>query len=120
VRLPYIEAGIFFSEGHKMLWAKRQFRFGSYSVYQNRIADMHLKLPRTTELMMVLSPTTSIGVDDVYIGLPDKSFLPLFDGFEVVSENQLPAEASPLYLDHSTGEFEKRFKLVSLPMRRKR
>jgi hypothetical protein len=103
-----------------MIWAKRRFSFGAYGIYQDRIADLHLKLPHATELMMVSSPTASFGIDDVYVAVPDKAFLHLFDGFEVVSENQLPAEAIPLYVDHSTGEYEKRFKPMSVRRRRTR
>jgi hypothetical protein len=54
---------------------------------------------------------------EVIISLPDAGYLRMFDGFEVIDEADLPKEASILYVDHSTDDFERRFKTPSSTQR---
>ena len=70
-----------------MIWATRRFSFGAYGPYQDLMWDLHFKLPHLQEWMMVSSPTKSVGIDDVFVALPDQTFLHMFEGFVVINED---------------------------------
>jgi hypothetical protein len=96
-----------------MIWAKREFKFpDDYGPYQERFADLHLKLHGPTGMMMVMDQK-GVHLSDVIISLPDAGYLQMFDGFRIIDEGDLPKEASILYVNHATDDFEKRFKIPS-------
>ena len=62
------------------------------------------------EFIMVSTKTSDPFVDDFYLGLPSKTFLALFDGFEEITESDLPKVINTLHIaDASTDEFKSRF-----------
>ena len=99
-----------------MIWARRRFKWAEYGDYQDRIGDL-LKTTPTLQLqqqfMMVNVETGDPGVSDHYIGLPNQAFLEAFDGFEVVSEDQLPKEIDGVSLAIQSEEFTSRFRFRS-------
>jgi hypothetical protein len=96
-----------------VIWAKREFRTtDDYGPYQERFAALHQELCGVAGMMMV-KVDKSPHLRDVIISLPAAAYLRLFDGFEVIDEGDLPKEASLLYGDHATDDFERRFKTPS-------
>jgi hypothetical protein len=93
-----------------MIWAKREFKFAEYGPYQDRFAGLHLSLREPAGMMMVMAKKSAT-LSDVIISLPDQALLAMFDGFQLIEESDLPKEASILYVDHATDDFEKRFTL---------
>jgi hypothetical protein len=74
-----------------MVWAKRRFNGIEYIPYMDRLEALLLaNAARHAEFIFVSVKTNKPLVDDYYVGLPEKTFLPLFDGFETVSEDALP------------------------------
>ena len=62
------------------------------------------------EFIMVSTKTSDPFVDDFNLGLPSKTFLALFDGFEEITESDLPKVINTLHIaDASTDEFKSRF-----------
>jgi hypothetical protein len=98
-----------------MIWAKRRFKWVDYAAYQDSIGDLQMAAPTLQQqFIMVDVETGEPGVSDHYIGLPNQAFLAVFDGFEVVSEDQLPKEIDGVTLaDQSDDEFTTRFRLRS-------
>jgi hypothetical protein len=97
-----------------MIWAKREFSksTGDYGSYQERFADLHRDLGRIAGMMMVKADKGP-HLCDVIISLPDAGYLSMFEGFKVIDEGSLPKEASILYVDHATDDFERRFRIPS-------
>jgi hypothetical protein len=95
-----------------MIWAKRQFEYAGYAPYQDRLGDLQLANASVfRQFIMVSVNTSKPGVSEVIIGLPNKTFLPLFDGFEEIPEGGLPKEIDTLLLaDVASDEFNSRFK----------
>jgi hypothetical protein len=74
-----------------MVWAKRRFDGIEYVPYMDRLEKLLMtNAARYAEFVMVSVKTDRPLVDDYYVGLPDKMFLALFDGFEPVPEDALP------------------------------
>jgi hypothetical protein len=66
------------------------------------------------EFLMVSTKTDDAGVSDYYVGVPSEPFLAAFDGFERVSEGELPKEIGVFHLGDSTKEpFTSRFRFRS-------
>jgi hypothetical protein len=64
------------------------------------------------EFLMVSVDAGAPGESDYYIGLPNKTLLAAFDGFQEVTEAQLPKEIDSFLLGDQTKEpFTSRFKL---------
>ncbi len=95
-----------------MIWAKRRFEFASYAPYQDRIEKLLMaNAALYRQFFMVSTKTDDAGVSDYYVGAPNESFLIDFDGFERVTENDLPKEIDVFHIgDATTDEFKKRFR----------
>lgn len=96
-----------------MIWARRRFKWAEYAAYLDRIGEMQDANPMLQQqFIMVDLETDEPGVNDHYIGLPNPAYLAAFEGFEVVSEAELPKDIDGLSLaDVSNDEFTSRFRL---------
>jgi len=95
-----------------MIWLKRRFEAAQYAPYQDKLAALQLTLPaRYPEFLMVSTNTETPLISDYYVGLPEQSFASAFDGFEPVTEADLPREIDTfLYGDQTKLPFKQRFK----------
>jgi hypothetical protein len=73
-----------------MFWAKREFKWADYAPYQDRLGKLIMDNPTHYREFMMFSIEKTAGVGDVYVGVPVKEFLAIFDGFEPVSEEMSP------------------------------
>jgi hypothetical protein len=77
-----------------MIWAKRRFEGVDYVPYANRLEQLVRSGPanasRYAEFIMVSTETDTPLVSDYYVGLPDKTFSRMFDGFDPVAEGDMP------------------------------
>jgi hypothetical protein len=99
-----------------MIWARRRFNWAEYATYQDRIGELQEATPALQlqqQFIMVDVETGEPGVSDHYIGLPNQAFLAAFDGFEIVSEAQLPKEIDGVSVAIESEEFTSRFRLRS-------
>jgi hypothetical protein len=94
-----------------MIWAKRRFTWAAYGPYQDRLGQLMLanaKLYPQFIMVGVNLPDRSRG--DYYVGLPNPAFLAFFDGFQMVSEGELPKQIDCILVaDTTTDEFKSRF-----------
>jgi hypothetical protein len=71
-------------------WAKRSCDPDAEIPFMKLVGDLQLKLGAPHELMMLGShPLTHKGYE-VFIGVPQRELLALFDGFTEIQENELP------------------------------
>jgi hypothetical protein len=95
-----------------MIWAKQRVSHTACMIYMETIGALQFEDPSSVgELMMV-----GLDVDgrhqDVYISVPSRELLARFDGFEAVSETELPKEIDFIHIaEHTSGNFKKRFTL---------
>jgi hypothetical protein len=87
---------------------KRQFKSADYVPYQDRLADLLMKNPARYREFMMFSVKQSSGVGDVYVGVPVKEFMVLFDGFAPVNEEALPKMVDSLLVADANA-FAERF-----------
>ena len=94
-----------------MIWAKRRFAFAEYSPYFERMEKMLMDYPaQYREFIMVSTKAEGAGQNNIYVGVPNTSFLAAFNGFEEVSEAQLPKVIDTLHIaDATTDGFKSRF-----------
>ena len=93
-----------------MIWAKRRFLYAAYAPYMDRLWTLQLAMPTSRDFMMVAREAGNVGEQDVYIALPNKDLMRLFDGFKIVPESELPKQIDTLlYAEHTSGKFEKLF-----------
>jgi hypothetical protein len=93
-----------------MIWAKREFAYAEYAPYMDRLEKLLMANPRQyREFMMVSTQTSKVGVDIFYIGVPNKAFAAVFDGFEIISESELPKEIDTLHVA-DVNAFQERFR----------
>ena len=71
-------------------WAKRRCDPGGEIPLMKLVGDLQLKLGAPHELMMLGSPPLTRKHFDVFIGVPQRELLDLFDGFTEIQENKLP------------------------------
>ena len=64
-----------------MFWAKREFKWADYAPYQDRLGKLLMDNPTHYREFMMFSIEKTTGVSDVYVGVPVKEFLAIFDGF---------------------------------------
>ena len=85
------------------------------------VGDLQLKLGAPHELMMLGSPPLTRKHFEVFIGVPQRELLDLFDGFTEIQENELPDKLIALVIRED--EFDERFpdderdKLIALVIR---
>lgn len=73
-----------------MFWAKRQFKWADYAPYQDRLGNLIMQNPTRYREFMMFSVEKKAGLADIYVGVPTKEFMALFDRFEPVSEDAVP------------------------------
>jgi hypothetical protein len=95
-----------------MFWAKRRFAYAEFAPYQDMMEKLLMaNATLYREFIMVSVKAGDPGENDYYVGLPNKSLLAPFDGFQEVSEAQLPKEIDTLLVADATKEpFTSRFK----------
>ncbi len=94
-----------------MFWRKRDFRAADYAVYQDRLVQMMMAdAAHYREYMMVSVKGKSIIDSTIYVGVPHQSLLRTFDGFDEVSEAELPKKIDALLVaEGGSKEFTSRF-----------
>ena len=94
-----------------MVWGKRRFDGVDYVPHFDRLEKMLLSNGSLyREFIMVSTKTDRPQTADFYLGVPNKSFLAAFDGFEKISESQLPKLIDTLHIaDATTENFTSRF-----------
>lgn len=95
-----------------MIWARRSLIYANYAPYQDIMEKLLMANPaQYQEFLMVSVAARTPGEIDYYIGLPNKTLLAMFDGFQEVTDAQLPNEIDSLLLGDQTKEpFTSRFK----------
>jgi hypothetical protein len=94
-----------------MVWVKRTFTFADYAPYFDILKRLLLQNPTRYREFIMVSIDLANSRDSVYfVGVPDKSFLVHFDGFEPVDEKDLPKIIDTLHIaEGSSPEFTSRF-----------
>ena len=84
-------------------WAKRDFMDRGYLYVLDQLAGLQLAIGNTPRLMMVKTTrqTDNGEIATVFIRLPDPTLVAGFEGFQKVSERDLPRDAVLLYGDLS-------------------
>lgn len=82
----------------KMIWGKRRFERAAYAPYQDRLEKLLMANPTRYREFMTFSVEASVGVGDVYVGVPTKELMAMFNGLEPVNEATLPKVIDSLLL----------------------
>jgi hypothetical protein len=97
---------------HTMIyWAKRRCDPGGEIPLMKLVGDLQLKLGAPHELMMLGSPPLTRKHFEVFIGVPQRELLDLFDGFTEIQENELPDKLIALVIRED--EFDERFPAIA-------
>lgn len=94
-----------------MIWGKRRFAYADYSPYFDKMEKLIMANPTLyREFIMVSTKADGVGESTYYVGVPNETFIPAFDGFERVEETALPKIIDTLHIaDATTEEFRSRF-----------
>jgi hypothetical protein len=95
--------------GHMTIWAQRTFAKGVWAHVQD-LFDKHLDAvgyPANVNMLMVNS-NEEWNQDHIIIALPDRTLLPMYEGFKEIGTEGLPKVASLLV--GSQTSFQKLFK----------
>lgn len=92
-----------------MFWGKRQFKWADYGPYQDRLGDLQMANASLYREFMMFATEVKAGVNDIYVGLPSRELMALFDGFEPVAQSDLPTVVDTLLLADMHA-FRERFK----------
>ena len=95
-----------------MFWGKRQFAYADFAPYQDRLSQLLMAdAGNYRQYIMVSTDTGKPGISNYYVGVPREALLRFFDGFDPVTEQDLPQEIDTLLLaEGSSDEFTSRFK----------
>ena len=92
-----------------MVWGKRKFEYADYGPYMERLANLQMANPtQYREFIMVSIRTSNVGTSHYYVGVPHKTLMGGFDGFENVAESDVPKVVDTLHLG-DRNEFNSRF-----------
>jgi hypothetical protein len=95
-----------------MIWAKQRVSHTACMIYMKTIGALQFEHPSSVGELMMVGRDVDGRHQDVYISVPSRELLARFDGFEAVSETELPKEIDFIHVaEHTSGEFEKRFTL---------
>ena len=95
-----------------MVWGKRRLAGIEYIPAMDLLETLMMATPALyREFMMVSTKTSKFGTDDYYVGVPNKTFLALFDSFDAVEEADLPKVIDILHIA-DVASFESRFKFA--------
>lgn len=92
-----------------MYWAKRQFQWADYAPYQDRLEKLLMANPTLYREFMMFSVEQKVGLSVVYVGVPVRELLAVFDQFEPVEETDLPKVVDTLLVADNNA-FRGRFK----------
>jgi hypothetical protein len=81
-----------------MIWGKRRFQWAEYAPYQDRLGDLQLANATRHREFMMFAIEEKVGLQDIYVGVPTRGLMAVFDGFEPVSEAALPRVVTSLLL----------------------
>lgn len=95
-----------------MIWLKRRFYAAEFAPYQDKLGELMMATPSSySEFLMVSTETDKPLVSDYFIGLPGEPMDRFFDGFERITEADLPSEIDTFHLGDQTKEpFTSRFR----------
>jgi hypothetical protein len=88
-------------------WAKKRCSLGAEIPFMKVVGDLQLK--------MFSSHPLSHEDYEVFIGVPQRELLALFEGFTEIQENELPGKLIPLV--RREDEFEERFPAIAAKLR---
>ena len=91
-----------------MLWAKKAVDPAEWEPMQDRFEELFAKLGSPKQMMLAAACDQESGEAILLMSLPNTAYLGLFPGFESVTEDTLPPEAS-LLVGHG-DELLKRFR----------
>jgi hypothetical protein len=95
-----------------MEWGKRRLAGIDYTPAMDLIEKLMMaNAALYREFIMVSVKTSKFGTSDYYVGVPNKAFLVLFDGFDPVEEAALPKTIDTLHVADVTA-FESRFQFA--------
>jgi len=89
------------------VFAKKNMNVSKWAAVQDRVGQLQISLGGPHDLMMLSSDSGELGIETIYIGLPTASLLPLFEGFEVIQQSELPDYLTTLVCRED--EFAERF-----------
>ncbi len=105
---------IFEAEIAPMVWGRRRLASTDYVPYFDMLEKLLMANPRLYRQFIMVSTEADDhgpGVDDFYLGAPNETFLALFDGFERITEGDLPRVIDTLHIaDATSPEFRSRFR----------
>ena len=90
------------------VWFSKRFEFGDYASDQDKFSGLFMKLGAPKNMMMVASGP--IHNSEIFVQLPDRKLIALFDGYDEIAEAGLPKAARGLVSNQD--EFEKRFEYL--------
>lgn len=91
-----------------MIWARKMIDLAEWQAIQDQFEELFVKVGCPGQMMLVATSDPDTGQTDLIMSLANSGLLSLFQGFERISESDLPAETS-LLVGHN-NQFEKRFK----------
>ena len=95
-----------------MIWAKQRVSHAACMIYMETIGALQLEDPSSVGELMMVGRDVDGRHQDVYISVPSRELLARFDGFEAVSETELPKQIDFIHIaEHMSGNFKKRFTL---------
>jgi hypothetical protein len=94
----------------QMIWAKQRVAHTACMIYMETIGALQFEHPSSLGELTMVGRDVDGRHQDVYISVPSRELLARFDGFEAVSETELPKEIDFIHVAEHT-EFEKRFTL---------
>ncbi len=89
------------------VFAKKTLNVLDWTRIRNQIVDLQTVLGAAHDIMMFSAPTNDPIQQDIYIGLPDRSLLANFPGFDQIDRASLPDFLAPLVVREEG--FEQRF-----------
>jgi len=78
------------------VFARKSMNVTQWAAVHEQIDSLQMALGAPHDLMMLGVRTDDRETDDIYIGLPDRKFLPIFPGFVEVDQAALPDRLSTL------------------------
>jgi len=91
-----------------LIWATRQFRIGDNWIAVQNIFNDQFMLAGDRQKMMMVATVVPGKTVRLYIGLPDRTLLKNFPGFQEIAEADLPDRTTLVVGDSSA--FEARFR----------
>ena|SRR5262249_20739478 len=92
-------------------WAKKRCDPGAEIRFMKLIGDLQLRLGAPHELMMLGSHPPKRQAYEVFIGVPQRELLALFEGVTEIQENALPDK--PIALVIREDEFDRCFPAIA-------